>query len=111
VASAGRGCGRDEPLLEHLPWSGDLCHLEGDLAAVAYNFRAPILISSSFSLSVANSLRAAHVQFDAGGGRMTLRPSTHVRRRERRLDVSRRLLLVESRKAAYAQGKQARTAE
>jgi hypothetical protein len=30
---------------EHLPWDGDLGHLEGDIAAVA-----PILISLSFKL-------------------------------------------------------------
>ena len=33
---------RDEPqnLLEHLPWDGDFGHLEGDIAAVAHDFRA-----------------------------------------------------------------------
>jgi len=54
--------------------------------------------------SRARSLRAAHIQFDAGGGRMTLRAIELT-------TVSRRLLSVASRKAAYAQGKQARTAE
>ena len=35
---------RDEPqnLLEHLPWDGDLSHLEGDVAAVANNLRADL---------------------------------------------------------------------
>jgi hypothetical protein len=33
---------RDEPqnLQEHLPWDRDLGHLEGDIAAVADDFRA-----------------------------------------------------------------------
>ena len=41
----------DQPqnLLEHLPWNGDLGHLECDVAAVADDF-APILISFSFRL-------------------------------------------------------------
>ena len=39
-AGAGGGCGRSsrdeaQNLLEHLPWDGDLGHLEGDIAAVA----------------------------------------------------------------------------
>src|SRR6516165_3026527 len=48
---------RDEPqnLLEHLPWDGDLGHLEGDIAAVAHDF-APILISFSFKLVSDQSL-------------------------------------------------------
>src|SRR5262249_17830443 len=35
---------RDEPqnLLEHLPWDGDLGHLEGDIAAVAHDFCADL---------------------------------------------------------------------
>src|SRR5262249_47948995 len=35
---------RDEPqnLLEHLPWDGDLAHLEGDIAAVAHDLRADL---------------------------------------------------------------------
>src|SRR6266699_1167795 len=35
---------RDEPqnLLEHLPWDGDLGHLEGDIAAVAHDLRADL---------------------------------------------------------------------
>src|SRR5262245_13489138 len=35
---------RDEPqnLLEHLPWDGDLGHLEGDIAAVAHDLRAEL---------------------------------------------------------------------
>src|SRR4029450_11088998 len=35
---------RDEPqnLLEHLPWDGDLRHLEDDIAAVAADFRADL---------------------------------------------------------------------
>src|SRR5215471_21820240 len=35
---------RDEPqnLLEHLPWDGDLGHLEGDIAAVAHYLRADL---------------------------------------------------------------------
>jgi len=39
---------RDQPqnLLEHLPWNGDLGHLEGDIAAWLTTF-APILISFS----------------------------------------------------------------
>jgi hypothetical protein len=43
---------RDElqNLLEHLPWDGDLSHLEDDVAAVANNPRA-VLISFSFKLA------------------------------------------------------------
>ena len=35
---------RDEPqnLLEHLPWDGDLGHLEGHIAAVAHHLRADL---------------------------------------------------------------------
>jgi hypothetical protein len=35
---------RDEPQisLEHLPWDGDLRHLEGDVAAVANDLRAEL---------------------------------------------------------------------
>jgi hypothetical protein len=35
---------RDEPqnLLEHLPWDGDLSHLEDDVATVANNPRADL---------------------------------------------------------------------
>src|SRR5262245_4836145 len=35
---------RNEPqnLLEHLPCNGDLGHLEGDIAAVAHDFRADL---------------------------------------------------------------------
>jgi hypothetical protein len=29
-------------LLEHLPWDGDLGHLEGDIAAVAHHIRADL---------------------------------------------------------------------
>jgi hypothetical protein len=29
-------------LLEHLPWDGDLGHLEGDIAAVAHDFRTDL---------------------------------------------------------------------
>jgi len=48
---------RDEPqnLLEHLPWDGDLGHLEGDRAAVADDL-APILINFSFKLVSNQSL-------------------------------------------------------
>ena len=47
MLSAGGGCGRslrDEPqyLLEHLPWDGDLGHLEGNIAAVAHDLRADL---------------------------------------------------------------------
>jgi hypothetical protein len=31
--------------LEHLPWDGDLGHLEGDIAAVAHDFRAGGLLA------------------------------------------------------------------
>jgi hypothetical protein len=35
---------RDQPqdLLEHLPWDGDLGHLEGNIAAVADDLRADL---------------------------------------------------------------------
>ena len=35
---------RDEPqnLLEHLPWDGDLGHLEDDVAVVAHDLRADL---------------------------------------------------------------------
>jgi hypothetical protein len=44
---AGGGCGRSsaisrKSLLEHLPWDGDLGHLEGNIAAVADDIRADL---------------------------------------------------------------------
>ena len=35
-------CDEPQNLLEHLPWDGDLGHLEGDIAAVAHDFRADL---------------------------------------------------------------------
>ena len=52
----------DQPqnLLEHLPWDGDLRHLEDDIASVATTF-APILINFSFRLVSDQSLIASGV--------------------------------------------------
>jgi hypothetical protein len=41
VVAAALGPHEPQNLLEHLPWDGDLGHLEGDTAAVAHDL-API---------------------------------------------------------------------
>jgi hypothetical protein len=40
VVAAALGPHEPQNLLEHLPWDGDLGHLEGDTAAVAHDLRA-----------------------------------------------------------------------
>ena len=55
---------RDEPqnLLEHLPWDGDLGHLEHDVAAVAHHLGADLdqLVLQTRQRPVLDRLRCRH---------------------------------------------------